>query len=74
VAGFASANLSGDELLLPMETDLGQLRMHIRDDLHRVIVGSLARSWILEEIGVPYELNVVNLRRGANKRDDYLKI
>lgn len=50
VAGFASANISGDELLLPMETDLGQLRMHIWDDLHRVVVGSLARSSFIRSI------------------------
>ena len=30
--------------------------------------------WALEEIGVPYELSVVRLRRGEHKREDYLKI
>ena len=30
--------------------------------------------WVLEEIGAPYQLSVVNLRRGAHKSKDYLKI
>lgn len=30
--------------------------------------------WVLEEIGVPYELNVVPLWRGAHKSKGYLKI
>jgi len=50
VAGFASANISGDELLLPIETDLGQLRVHIWDDLHRVVVGALASSSFIRSI------------------------
>jgi len=30
--------------------------------------------WVLEEIGVPYRLSVVSLRRGAHKSKDYLRI
>lgn len=30
--------------------------------------------WLLEEIGVPYHLNVVDLRRGAHKSEDHLKL
>src|SRR5688572_26776813 len=30
--------------------------------------------WILEEIGVPYQLSVVDLRLGAHKRKDYLAV
>jgi glutathione S-transferase len=30
--------------------------------------------WLLEEIGVPYDLHVVSLWRGAHKSKDYLKI
>lgn len=30
--------------------------------------------WILEEIGVSYQLSIVDLRRGAHKRKDYLAV
>jgi glutathione S-transferase len=30
--------------------------------------------WILEEIGVSYQLSVVDLRRGAHKSEDYLAV
>jgi hypothetical protein len=50
VAGFASANITNDELLLAIETDLGQLRVHIWDDLHSVVVGALANSSFIRSI------------------------
>lgn len=52
-----------------VQADPGPIRLHFAPGTRAV-----RARWVLEEIGVPYELNVVRLSRGAHKRDDYLKI
>ena len=52
-----------------VQADPGPIRLHFAPGTRAVRV-----RWVLEEIGVPYELNVVRLSRGAHKSSDYLKI
>lgn len=52
-----------------IQADPGPIRLHFAPGTRAVRV-----RWVLEEIGVPYELNVVRLSRAAHKSDDYLKI
>lgn len=52
-----------------VQADPGPIRLHFAPGTRAV-----RARWVLEEIGVPYELNVVRLSRGAHKSDDYLKI
>jgi glutathione S-transferase len=52
-----------------MESDPERIRLHFAPGTRAVRV-----RWVLEEIGVSYELNVVNLRQGAHKSQDYVKI
>lgn len=52
-----------------VESDPEPIRLHFAPGTRAVRV-----RWLLEEIGVPYELNVVNLRKGAHKSEKYLKI
>ncbi|MGD9671664.1 MAG: glutathione S-transferase family protein [Hyphomicrobiaceae bacterium] len=51
------------------QADAKLIRLHFASGTRAVRV-----RWILEEIGVPYELNALNLWRGAHKSSDYLKI
>lgn len=51
------------------DADPDRIRLHFSPSTRAVRV-----RWLLEEIGVPYELHVVSLWRGAHKRKDYLKI
>jgi len=46
-----------------------RIRLHFASGTRAVRV-----RWHLEEIGVPYDLHVVSLWRGAHKREDYLEI
>jgi glutathione S-transferase len=46
-----------------------RIRLHFAPGTRAVRV-----RWLLEEIGVPYDLHVVSLWRGAHKSKDYLKI
>ena len=52
-----------------VQADPERIRLHFSPGTRAVRV-----RWVLEEIGVPYQLSVVNLRRGAHKSKDYLKI
>ena len=52
-----------------VQTDPELIRLHFYPGTRAVRV-----RWVLEEIGAPYQLSVVNLRRGAHKSEDYLKI
>ena len=52
-----------------VQADPELIRLHFSPGTRAVRV-----RWVLEEIGVPYQLSVVNLRRGAHKSEDYLKI
>lgn len=45
------------------QADGGLIRLHFAPGTRAVRV-----RWVLEEIGVPYDLNVVNLWRGAHKK------
>ena len=51
------------------EADPGRIRLHYSPGTRAVRV-----RWLLEEIGAPYQLHAVSLRRGAHKSKDYLKI
>jgi len=51
------------------QSDPEPIRLHFSPGTRAVRV-----RWVLEEIGVPYQLSVVSLRRGAHKSKDYLKI
>jgi glutathione S-transferase len=51
------------------EADTERIRLHFAPGTRAVRV-----RWLLEEIGVPYQLHVVSLWRGAHKSKDYLKI
>ena len=51
------------------QSDPELIRLHFSPGTRAVRV-----RWVLEEIGVPYQLSVVSLRRGAHKCTDYLKI
>lgn len=55
--------------LTSVQADLDLIRLHFAPGTRAVRV-----RWLLEEIGVPYELSVVSLWRGAHKSEDYLKI
>jgi glutathione S-transferase len=55
--------------LTNVQADLELIRLHFSPGTRAVRV-----RWVLEEIGVPYQLSVVSLRRGAHKSKDYLKI
>jgi len=46
-----------------------RIRLHFAPGTRAVRV-----RWLLEEIGVPYDLHVVSLWRGSHKRKDYLAI
>jgi len=52
-----------------VQADPELIRLHFSPGTRAVRV-----RWVLEEIGVPYQLSVVSLRRGAHKSKDYLKI
>lgn len=52
-----------------VESDPERIRLHFAPGTRAVRV-----RWLLEEIGVPYQLNVVSLWRGAHKSETYLKI
>src|SRR5688500_10362933 len=41
---------------------------------HGVPSRSMITRWMLEEIGVPYELKVLNLKSGEHRREPYLSI
>jgi len=51
------------------QSDSELIRLHFSPGTRAVRV-----RWVLEEIGVPYQLSVVSLWRGAHKSKDYLKI
>ena len=51
------------------QADPERIRLHFSPGTRAVRV-----RWVLEEIGVPYQLSVVSLWRGAHKSKDYLKI
>lgn len=51
------------------QADPGLIRLHFFPGTRAVRV-----RWLLEEIGVPHQLSVVGLWRGAHKTEDYLKI
>lgn len=51
------------------KSDPGLIRLHFSPGTRAVRV-----RWVLEEIGVPYQLSVVSLWRGAHKSKGYLKI
>ncbi|HSI71616.1 MAG TPA: glutathione S-transferase family protein [Fimbriimonas sp.] len=55
--------------LTNVEADPELIRLYFSPGTRAVRV-----RWILEEIGVPYQLSVVSLWRGAHKSKDYLKI
>jgi glutathione S-transferase len=55
--------------LTNVEADTERIRLHFAPGTRAVRV-----RWLLEEIGVPYQLSVVSLWRGAHKSKDYLKI
>jgi glutathione S-transferase len=55
--------------LTNVEADPELIRLHFSPGTRAVRV-----RWVLEEIGVPYQLSVVSLWRGAHKSKDYLKI
>jgi glutathione S-transferase len=55
--------------LTNVQADPDLIRLHFAPGTRAVRV-----RWLLEEIGVPYQLSVVNLRRGAHKSKDYLTI
>lgn len=52
-----------------VESDAGLIRLHFSPGTRAVRV-----RWVLEEIGVAYQLSVVSLWRGAHKSKEYLKI
>jgi glutathione S-transferase len=52
-----------------VQADPGLIRLHFAQGTRALRV-----RWVLEEIGVPYQLSVVSLWRGAHKSNDYLKI
>lgn len=52
-----------------VEANSERIRLHFAPGTRAVRV-----RWLLEELRVPYELNVVDLWRGAHKRNDYLQI
>jgi glutathione S-transferase len=62
-----SENESMSQIAAQAEPQL--IRLHFSPATRAVRV-----RWLLEEIGVPYHLNVLRLGRGAHKHDDYLKI
>ena len=55
--------------LTNVQADPELIRLHFSPGTRAV-----RARWVLEEIGAPYQLSVVNLRRGAHKSKDYLKI
>ncbi len=55
--------------LTNVQADPELIRLHYSPGTRAVRV-----RWLLEEIGVPYQLSVVSLWRGAHKSKDYLKI
>jgi glutathione S-transferase len=55
--------------LTNVQADPERIRLHFAPGTRAVRV-----RWLLEEIGVPYQLHVVSLWRGAHKSKDYLKI
>lgn len=55
--------------LANIQADPDLIRLHFSTGTRAVRV-----RWVLEEIGVLYQLSVVNLWRGAHKSKDYLKI
>jgi len=55
--------------LTKVEPVAERIRLHFSPGTRAVRV-----RWLLEEIGVPYDLHVVSLWRGAHKSKDYLKI
>lgn len=55
--------------LANVQADPDLIRLHFAPGTRAVRV-----RWLLEEIGVPYELSVVSLWRGAHKSKEYLKI
>lgn len=55
--------------LTSVQADPELIRLHFSPGTRAVRV-----RWVLEEIGVPYQLSVVSLRWGAHKSKDYLKI
>jgi glutathione S-transferase len=55
--------------LANVQADPELIRLHFSPGTRAVRV-----RWLLEEIGVPYQLSVVSLWRGAHKSKDYLKI
>jgi len=52
-----------------VEADPERIRLHFSPGTRAV-----RARWLLEEIGVPYDLHVVSLWRGAHKSKDYLKV
>ena len=55
--------------LTSVQADPELIRLHFAPGTRAVRV-----RWLLEEIGVPYELSVVKLHWGAHKRKNYLKV
>jgi glutathione S-transferase len=55
--------------LAKVQADPERIRLHFAPGTRAVRV-----RWLLEEVGVPYDLHVVSLWRGAHKSKDYLKI
>lgn len=55
--------------LTNVQADSELIRLHFSPGTRAVRV-----RWLLEEIGVPYQLHVVGLWRGAHKSKEYLKI
>ncbi len=55
--------------LTDVQADPERIRLHFAPGTRAVRV-----RWLLEEIGVPYDLHVVSLWRGAHKSKDYLRI
>lgn len=55
--------------LTNVQADPERIRLHFSPGTRAIRV-----RWLLEEIGVPYQLHVVSLWRGAHKSKEYLKI
>ena len=55
--------------LTSAQTEANTIRLHFAPGTRAVRV-----RWLLEEIGVPYQLNVVSLWLGAHKRKRYLAV
>jgi glutathione S-transferase len=55
--------------LSSFESESELIRLHFSPGTRAVRV-----RWVLEEIGVPYQLSVVSLRWGAHKSKDYLAV